>query len=350
MGEALGSEGLTKASEGINSALNVVGETMSGAQAGAAFGPWGAAAGAAIGLVTSLVTEISKAKDAAKQAKIDELVAQNEVLDDSYEDLAKNVEKAYSVDASKLIDQQNVLLEQKKKNLELMIAEEKGKKNADDTQIKEWEKQIDSIETSIEDNAEKAQQAILGISFDGFRDNFLNALLDMEGGSEEFAKNVEEDIRKAMYDALLTDDKFEKQLSGLYDDLAAAVESGDQREIDRVKQAILNLYDEQEKKAREIDEKIGYNSDSTRSASEKGIAQASQSSVDELNGRMTAIQSHTFSINQHLASVVSINTQILGRVSSIDAKASRLEDIERNLTNMRSDISDMLTKGIKVKA
>ncbi|MBQ2006488.1 MAG: hypothetical protein II205_02880, partial [Bacteroidales bacterium] len=145
MGEALGSEGLTKASEGINSALNVVGETMSGAQAGAAFGPWGAAAGAAIGLVTSLVTEVSKAKDAIKQAKIDELAEKNEVLDRSYEKLGKRIEKAYSVDASNLIEQQNTLLEQKKKNLELMIAEEQAKKNVDESQVKEWQEQIDSI-------------------------------------------------------------------------------------------------------------------------------------------------------------------------------------------------------------
>jgi uncharacterized protein (DUF3084 family) len=105
-----------------------------------------------------------------------------------------------------------------------------------------------------------------------------------------------------------------------------------------------------EDEARLIDERIGYDAGSSRSAASKGIAQASQSSVDELNGRMTAIQSHTFSINQHLASVVAINAQILGRVSSIDAKASRLEEIERNLTNMRSDISDMLTRGIRVKS
>ena len=75
-----------------------------------------------------------------------------------------------------------------------------------------------------------------------------------------------------------------------------------------------------------------------------------KSSVDELNGRFTAIQSHTFSINQNLASVVAINSQILGRVSSIDGHTSRLEAIESSLSYMRSDISDILTKGIRVKA
>lgn len=349
MGEALGSEGLTKAAGGINSALSVVGNTMSGAQAGAAFGPWGAAAGAAIGLVTSLVTEISKAKDAIKQARIDELAEKNETLDSSYEKLGKSIEKAYSVDASKLIEQQNTLLEQKKANLRLMIAEEKAKKNSDEEQIKQWEDEINGIETDIEDNAEKAKEAINGISFDGFRSNFLDALLDMEEGAEGLADTIEEDIRKAMYEALLTNDAFENQLRGLYDDLAAAIEAGDTREIDRIKAAILNLYDSQEQKAREIDEKIGYEPESTRGASEKGIAQASQSSVDELNGRMTAMQSHTFSINERVGNIVNLTSQLLARVISIEGHTTRLEAIEIALTYMRSDISDILTKGLRIK-
>lgn len=349
MGEALGSEGLTKAAEGINSALSVVGNTMSGAQAGAAFGPWGAAAGAAIGLVTSLVTEISKAKDAIKQARIDELAEKNEVLDSSYEKLGKSIEKAHSVDASKLIEQQNTLLEQKKANLRLMIAEEKAKKNSDEEQVKQWEAEINGIETDIEDNAEKAKEAINGISFDGFRSNFLDALLDMDEGAEGLADTIEEDIRKAMYEALLTNDAFENQLRGLYDDLAAAIEAGDTREIDRIKAAILNLYDSQEQKAREIDEKIGYEPESTRNASEKGIAQASQSSVDELNGRMTAMQSHTFSINERVGNIVNLTSQLLARVISIEGHTTRLEAIEIALTYMRSDISDILTKGLRIK-
>lgn len=350
MGEALGNSGMQKASEGINSALSVVGSTMSGAQAGAAFGPWGAAAGAAIGLVTSFVTEVSKAKDAIKQARIDELAAKNEELEKSYDNLEKSIKNAYSVDASKMIEQQNQLLEQKKANLRLMIAEEEAKKNSNEEQINAWKEQIDSIESSIESNAEKAKEAIVGISFDGFRDNFLSALLDMEEGVEGLSKTIEEDIRKAMYDALLSDDAFESQIKGLYDDLAAAIEAGDTREIDRIKKAILNLYDRQEEKAREIDEKLGYEADSTRSASEKGIAQASQSSVDELNGRMTAIQSHTFSINERVGSLVSITEQILGRVSSIDGKASRLEDIDKSLAMIWSAISDIVTRGIKIKS
>lgn len=349
MGEAFGSEGLQKAADGIDSALNVVGETMSGAQAGAAFGPWGAAIGAALGLATSLATEISKAKDAAHQVEIDRLAGENENLEKSYDELGRSVEKAFSVDASNLIDQQNDLLAQKKANLELMIAEEQAKKNVDSEQVTEWENEIKSIENSIEDNAEKAKEAILGISFDGFRDNFLDALLDMENGAKGFADTVKEDIRKAMYEALLTDDTLEQQMQSLYDNLADAIEADDAREIARLQSAILNLYDKQEEKAREIDEKLGYEPASTRSATEKTGVQATQSSVDEMTGRLTALQYHAFSINERVGNVVNLASQILARVINIEGHTSRLENIESFIQNMQSHISDIVTKGVKLK-
>lgn len=305
---------------------------------------------AALQVVTAIINAVKGLADKDNEKEIERLTEANEDLDKSYKKLGRSIEKAYSVDASSLIEQQNALLEQKKANLRLMIAEEKAKKNADEEQIKEWENKINGIETSIEDNAEKAKEAVNGISFDGFRDNFLDALLDMEKGAEGLADTIEEDIRKAMYEALLTDDAFEQQMRNLYNDLAAAIEAGDTREIDRIKASILNLYDRQKEKAREIDEKLGYEPDSTREASEKGIAQASQSSVDELNGRATAIQSHTFSINERVGSIVNLASQLLSRVINIEGHTERLEAIESFISFMRSDISDILTKGIRVKA
>lgn len=102
--------------------------------------------------------------------------------------------------------------------------------------------------------------------------------------------------------------------------------------------------------AKDWENQHGVDSTSSRSAVESGIAQASQASVDELNGRMTAIQSHTFSINQQLASVVNISTQILARVVNIESNTSRLEAIEDSLKNIGSEMSDIVTKGIRVRS
>ena len=50
----------------------------------------------------------------------------------------------------------------------------------------------------------------------------------------------------------------------------------------------------------EMAAKKGFNlfsDDATRTGANKGIATASQDSVNELNGRMTAVQGHTYSIS-----------------------------------------------------
>lgn len=349
MGEALGNEGMTNASAGIDSALNVVDSTMQGLEVGSAFGPWGAAIGAVVGLATSLVTEISKAKDAAKQVNIDNWQKEIDDLNESYAELNEKIDKAYSVDKADLIEAQTKNLEAQNANLEKMIAEEESKKDSDSAQIEAWRKQIKENERIIEDNAEKAQEAINGISFDSFRDKFKDAIMDMEGDAEDWSKSVNDIIRNALVDKLL-DEEFEKQSQGLLDDMADAIESGDAAKFNSLKAAYDRLYEEYRKKVENVDEFTGYKSESTRSATAKGIAQASQDSVDELNGRMTAMQSHTFSINERVGNIVNLSSQMLSKLTSIDANTARLGAIEDAMKYMRDDLSTIRTKGITMKA
>lgn len=128
LGDAFGNDTFTDIAEGINVAMDAANSAMQGAQAGSAFGPWGAAAGAAIGLVSSLASSIAKIHDKKNEKRIQELQDQIEVLEKSYERLGNSIEKAYSKDASNLIDQQNKLLEQQKVLIQQQIREEQDKK------------------------------------------------------------------------------------------------------------------------------------------------------------------------------------------------------------------------------
>ena len=93
--------------------------------------------------------------------------------------------------------------------------------------------------------------------------------------------------------------------------------------------------------------------DAERSAVEKGIAQASQDSVDELNGRATAIQGHTYSINENTKLLVSTSSSILQSVLNIEGNTdmlnTKVDRLESDMRAMRSDISDMATRGITIK-
>lgn len=92
--------------------------------------------------------------------------------------------------------------------------------------------------------------------------------------------------------------------------------------------------------------------DETREASQKGIATASQESVDELNGRATAIQGHTYIISENSKILVSTTGQILRCVMNIESEttglADRMEGMEREMRNVRSTVDDIATKGIKI--
>ena len=90
-----------------------------------------------------------------------------------------------------------------------------------------------------------------------------------------------------------------------------------------------------------------------REGSKKGIAQASQESVDELNGRATAIQGHTYSIAENTQQLLATANAILNSVLVIrdntDSLGAKVDTMNEQIRVMRNDISDITTKGIIIK-
>lgn len=294
LAEATGSDGLAKVASGIESALNVANSAMSGAQAGAAFGPWGAAIGAAVGLASSLVTELSKAKDAAHDVEIERLAKQNEALEKSYDELGKSIQKAFSVDASKLIEQQNTLLEQKKKNLELMLIEEKAKKNADEDQIAEYEAQLEELDATIQENKDKAVEAIAGQDVMSAIDSFANAYAEAWANGEDAAEASTKAVRNMLKNSLieflkgqLSDEveSFNKKLAEVMKD--GVIEPWEEKELDALKDKMdseaQELYEQTSKYWQDEEE-----AESQQAASRKGYETLSEDTGNELVGRATA--------------------------------------------------------------
>lgn len=83
-----------------------------------------------------------------------------------------------------------------------------------------------------------------------------------------------------------------------------------------------------------------------RTAVAKGIAQASQDSVDELNGRMTAIQSHTSMLVDGQKQLINDSAQALTYLAGIESNTAELKQMRQDMGAMRKDISDIATRGI----
>ena len=212
LGDAFGSDVLSGIAEGLNVAMDSVNKTLQGAQAGMQLGgEIGAMVGAAVGLATSLATSIAKLLDKKNEKQIQQLQDQIDTLSAGYEKLGREAEKAFSTDAYNLIMQQNELLEQQRLLIQQQIAEERDKKKSDDGRIKEWEQQLEEINEQLEENKNKAYEAIAGTTIMSAIDQFAQAYADAWANGTDAAEASTDLVKKLIQTSLI--EFMKKQLS-----------------------------------------------------------------------------------------------------------------------------------------
>ncbi|WP_279134831.1 tape measure protein [Parabacteroides johnsonii] len=157
-----------------------------------------------------------------------------------------------------------------------------------------------------------------------------------------YIEKAQEQMLETMKNESLTDEQKFNNYATILDNLTSGVLS-EQEEFN----ALLEKYKQiAENKGIEIfkpDENAG------RSATSKATVQASQESVDRVDGRLTVMQGHTFSMADSLKVLVSISTQILEKLAGIESNTSNLEDINDNIDNMKTVLGIIHLKGLKIK-
>jgi hypothetical protein len=350
LGEALGSDTLSGIADGVSVASDAMNGAMQGAQAGAVFGPWGAAAGAAIGLVGSLGSALAKLHDAKYEKRIEALQDQIDVLEDSYEDLSDAIDKAFSKDASNLIDQQNTLLEQQKVLIQQQINEEKQKKNVDEDRIKDWEDQIKEIDKTIAENKEAAIDAIFGEDVQSAIENFADAYASMFDDGITKAK-ASKDIVKSMIKSMIVE-AMKADLTQPMQRLREMMQNfWSDNYIDTTEREALNQY--AENMMADLEEQYGwadgYFTDSTSQSSSKGgFTTMSQETGDELNGRFTSIQmdmgvvkTNTIEINENLRSVAARAAEQAAAIEEIRGLQLLAIDHLQNISKNTHELYEM---------
>ena len=369
LGDAFGNDTLSGIAEGINVAMDAVNSTMAGAQAGSMFGPIGAAAGAAIGLVSSLASSIAKIHDKKNEKRIQQLQTQIETLERSYEKLGRSIEKAYSKDASKMIEQQNTLLAQQKLLIQQQIAEEKDKKKTDWGRIEEWENQIEEIDQLIADNKEKAVDAIFGEDLKSAIDNFSSAYAEAWASGGDKAKSAKEVVKKMMQQMVTESIKAAIQSSGKMEEIRQKLQ---QFYADNVLTGWEQdyIYNMAEQLQAQLDDQFGWadglmggDDESQREGVKKGIATASQESVDENNARLTTMQGHTYTLVQnsnenkahlaasreHLREIRELANTSIKHLEDISRNTYQLYETNKRLKRVEDELSDINTKGVVIR-
>lgn len=232
----------------------------------------------------------------------------------------------------------------------------------------------------IADLEASINESLMNVSFDSMRSSFLDSLMDMEKDAKGFSDDFSEMMQRALLDFSLGE-TFDDDLKDWYNDVAKAIKDNDGKlsdiQMDDFKRRYDGIVNAAIYERDKIAELTGYTGgkDDTREASQKGIATASQDSVDENNGRLAVMQEHTFTINENISrtaagidtivthtanlsclanidrtmqSILSMRDAALTHLSNIDGHTSRLEAIEHAIVFMKNDINTMLIKGLKL--
>ena len=250
----------------------------------------------AIGGIANLIGGIFGGGDRRKERNIQRLQDQIDALEKSYDELGEAVEEAYSTDASELIEQQNELLEQQKILIQNQIAEERSKKDTDEERIKEWENQIDEINKQIEENKEKALDAIFGEDLKSVIDNFATAYADAWANGEDRARTARDVVRNMMRQMVIESiksaiqsseamKKFREKLQEFWLDGVFSAE--EQEEAYKMADDLQKYLDDKYGWAGSL---LSDNQASTQNATSRGFQAMSQDTGDELNGRFTDMQ------------------------------------------------------------
>lgn len=213
----------------------------------------------------------------------------------------------------------------------------------------------------------KQMDDYLGGLFGNYASDIMGAVIDaFERGTDaaeafgDVTKKVMRNVAKDMVQAAVLQPVIQKQ-SEL---VKQAFASGNREEYikalgeaSRAFADVQKVAQEEYKNMADIFKKNGNDltagSAASREASQKGIATASQDSVDELNGRMTAVQGHTFDIAENTRMLLATTNEILKGVVGIERNTgnvhTRLSVVEQHLKSVKDTVGDIALKGIKIK-
>ncbi|MEI6752344.1 MAG: hypothetical protein WCK78_04175 [Paludibacter sp.] len=231
--------------------------------------------------------------------------------------------------------------------------DDKTKKLVDDW--KEIKAKQTEAQKQMEDNF-KSLAGDLGQSLsDALVEAFKNG--DLYSAIDKFNTKVNEIITNIMQQ-LIFSAAFSDLFKKLEEDMIASFSEGGDGDIT---DDILRFNDKYQKRLDLYNEGMtaadnqlkglgfaGFTGDATRTATAKGFASMSQDSANELNGRFTAMQGHTFRIAEGMDILKANSAQALKHLAGIENNTNRLEAVENGITSMKQGIDRINEKGVKL--
>ena len=213
----------------------------------------------------------------------------------------------------------------------------------------------------LDDLTDSINEKLTGVSFDSMKDSFISNLMDMSKSAQDFSDDFAEMLQKSLLEYSLGD-LLDKDLKDLYNRWADKLKGGamSKDDIDKFQEEYNNLVNQGIAIRDNMSQLTGYTgSSSSQTATSGGWAAVGQESVDELNGRFTALQISGESIAQNMETTIAMMETILTLGMSTNGAVleirnmmimtnSYLEDIARysklTYTDFGSKLDDMNNK------
>lgn len=244
--------------------------------------------------------------------------------------------------------------------------EEEAKKKKDKDKIEEYNNKIQELADKMAQVVDNLINNLLGGDAFQLADKLGDALFDAfskgEDAAKAFGDTVDEVIRN-MVKKLLIQQFLEEPIRKAIDKYKKAVTKDGEVSIDEMlanigilKDALSGIGDVANTLPKILEDtlsKLGIDIDDALGGQRKGIAAASQDSIDELNGRATAIQTHTAMIAAGTARLTSLAQSTFDQLVEVarmvkEGNATR-QRIESATVSMEIKMRDFETQGIKVR-
>lgn len=237
-----------------------------------------------------------------------------------------------------------------------------------DARIRENLDSIVACKDEANELRDALNQAMTGVDFDSFYNGFIDQLSDMDTSFEDMCDNFEDYLRKSIMAGLVAS-QYQGRINALYEqwsDTARSDSKITKNEADLLKEQYQQIVEDMMHDREEMFKTFGWDTSATsQESSKKGFATASQDSIDELNGRFTALQIAGEEIkNQMISAVVGINSligisssgnEILNNILNQHVISNNyLDDIAKYtklLNDIKTDISEIRanTKGLSTR-
>lgn len=252
--------------------------------------------------------------------------------------------------------------------IQKQINEEQSKKKTDHGKIEEWQRQIQEIAQEMASIINEMLEDIIGYTAADLAselgDAFFEAAKQGEDAMEAWRKKVN-DIVSDVLQRMLVQKYLEERIGGIFDrykkewfgndgsfkgiDAVIGSMNGFAGELNQVGEEFNAIYQGLSDSLKNY-----FAGDAEREGTSKGIATASQDSVDENNARLTTIQGHTYTLVQGMNDLNRTSNAVLDKLTGIEKNTSeandKLDRVDKNIKDIKNTVDDIDRKGLKLRS